>query len=204
MGLVFSSFTVSLDGFVADEHGEVGRLFDWYRSGPVEVRLRGYDLTFQMSEASAAYWRRNDTEGAFIAGRGIFDDAHGWGGKPPGNSPTIVVTHRPPPPGWPPIPDAPFTFVDNLDDALTVAAEMAGGGDINVAGVDIMRQCLDLGALQEIRVDVAAVLLHNGVRHLDGLQRRDISLAQIEIVEGAGVTHIRYAVSYGDIEEKSS
>ena len=75
---------------------------------------------------------------------------------------------------------------------------------INVAGVDIMRQCLDLGALQEIRVDVAAVLLHNGVRHLDGLQRRDISLAQIEIVEGAGVTHIRYAVSYGDIEEKSS
>jgi dihydrofolate reductase len=196
VSVVFSSFTTSLDGFIADERGRVGRLFDWYDSGDVEVPLRGYGLVFHMSQASADYWRRNDTEGAFIAGRGIFDDANGWGGRPPGDSPTVVVTHRPPPDGWPPVPDAPFTFVDSLEEALRVARELAGGGDINVAGADIVRQCLDLGALDELRIDLAPVLLHGGTRYLDGIARRGIELTQLEVVEGEQITHIRYRVDY--------
>jgi hypothetical protein len=78
VGIVFSSFTTSLDGFIADANGQVGHLFDWYDYADVEVPLRGYGLTFHMSQASADYWHQNDTEGAFIAGRGIFDDARGW------------------------------------------------------------------------------------------------------------------------------
>ncbi|MGK9220245.1 MULTISPECIES: dihydrofolate reductase family protein [unclassified Microbacterium] len=198
MGVVFSSFTTSLDGFIADEHGRVGALFDWYENGDVEVPLRGYGLVFHMSQASADYWRQNDTEGAFVAGRGIFDDARGWGGRPPGDSPTVVVTHRPPPEGWPPVPDAPFTFVGDLDEGLRIARELAGDGDINVAGADIVRQCLDRGVLEEIRIDLAPVLLHAGTRYLDGIARRDIELTQLQVVEGTGVTHIRYAVAYRD------
>jgi dihydrofolate reductase len=196
MGKVFSSFTTSLDGFIADAHGQVGDLFDWYNNGEVEVHLRGYGLTFHMSQASADYWHQNDTEGAFIAGRGIFDDAGGWGGKPPGDSPTIVVTHRPPPEGWPPIADAPFTFVDNLEEALRLARDIAGDGDINVAGADIVRQCLDLGTLQEIRIDLAPVLLHDGTRYLGDISRRGIELTQLQVVEGNNITHIRYGVTY--------
>ncbi|PXY23932.1 dihydrofolate reductase family protein [Prauserella flavalba] len=196
MGTIFSSFTTSLDGFIADENGQVGFLFDWYNNGEVEVPLRGYGLTFHMSQASADYWQQNDTEGAFIAGRGIFDDAKGWGGRPPGDSPTIVVTHRPPPEDWPPIPDAPFTFVDNLDDALRAARDIAGEGDINVAGADIVRQCLDLGVLDEIRIDLAPVLLHSGTRYLDDITRRGIELTQLQVVEGKNIIHIRYGVSY--------
>ena len=97
MGVIFSSFTMSLDGFVAYPDDSVGALFDWYNSGDVEVRPAGYPITFRMSEASAAYWHQNETEGVFIAGRRIFDHANGWGGKPPNDSPTFVVTHRPPP-----------------------------------------------------------------------------------------------------------
>lgn len=37
MGIVFSSFTTSLDGFIADADGRVGKLFDWYDNGEVEV-----------------------------------------------------------------------------------------------------------------------------------------------------------------------
>lgn len=197
MGIIFSSFTMSLDGFIADAKGQVGHLFDWYESGDVEVVLRGYDLTFHMSQPSADYWQQNDTEGAFIAGRGIFDDASGWGGKPPANTPTIVLTHRPAPEGWPPVSDAPFTFVDNLDDALRIARETAGDGDINIAGADVVRQCLDLGVLEEIRVDLAPVLLHGGTRYLDDIARRGIQLRQLQVVEGNNITHIRYGVSYG-------
>lgn len=202
MGVVFSSHTASLDGFIADAEGKVGHLFDWYDSGDVEVPLRGYGLTFHMSQASADYWHQNDTEGAFIAGRGIFDDAQGWGGKPPGNSPTIVITHRPAPEGWPPVPDAPFTFVDDLEEALRLAREIAGDGDINVAAADIIRQCLDLGVLEEIRVDLVPVLLHDGIRYLDGIKRHGIELTQLQVVEGAGVTHIRYGVTYAKPQKR--
>ncbi len=197
MGIVFSSFSTSLDGFIAGPDGRVGHLFDWYSSGDVEVHLRGYGLTFHLSQASADYWHRTDTEGAFVAGRGIFDAAGGWGGRPPGNSPTIVVTHRAPPQDWPPIPDAPFTFVDDLQEALSQARRIAGDGDINVAGADIVRQCLDLGVLDEIRMDLMPVLLHRGIRYLDGLTRRNVELEQVEVVEGNNVTHLRYRVAYG-------
>jgi hypothetical protein len=39
---IVSSFTTSLDGFIADANGQVGHLFDWYDYGDVEVPLRGY------------------------------------------------------------------------------------------------------------------------------------------------------------------
>jgi dihydrofolate reductase len=197
MGIVFSSFTSSLDGFIADADGQVGHLFDWYYSGDVPVELRGYGLSFRMSQASADYWARNDTEGAFITGRRVFDQARGWGGRPPGNSPTIVVSHRPPPDTWPPLPNAPFTFVTGLEEALDTARSLAGEGDINVAGADIVRQCLDLGVLDEIRVDLAPILLHGGTRYIDGLERDDIELRQLQVVEGNNIVHIRYGVSYG-------
>ncbi|PZF80297.1 dihydrofolate reductase family protein [Jiangella anatolica] len=196
MSRIFSSFTMSLDGFVAYPDDSVGDLFDWYRNGDVEVTPAGYPITFRMSAASADYWRRNDTEGVFVCGRRIFDHANGWGGRPPNDSPTFVVTHRPPPANWPPVPDAPFTFVDSLESALDQARVVADGRDINVAGPDIAQQCLNLGVLTEVRVDLVPILMRAGVRYFDNLQNEHTHLELIELVEGKNVTHLRYRVSY--------
>ncbi|RIQ20384.1 dihydrofolate reductase family protein [Jiangella rhizosphaerae] len=196
MGVVFSSFTMSLDGFVAYPDDSVGALFDWYDNGPVEVRPAGYPITFHMSEASAAYWRQNETEGVFIAGRRIFDHANGWGGKPPNDSPTFVVTHRPPPANWPPIPDAPFTFVDSVESALSQARAIAGDKDIGVAGPNIAQQCINLGALEEIRVDLVPILMREGIRYLDNIENDRTHLELLQVVEGKNVTHLRYGVTY--------
>lgn len=196
MGVIFSSFTMSLDGFVAYPDDSVGALFDWYNSGDVEVRPAGYPITFRMSEASAAYWHQNETEGVFIAGRRIFDHANGWGGKPPNDSPTFVVTHRPPPANWPPIPDAPFTFVDSVQSALEQARAIAGGKDIGVAGPNIAQQCVNLGVLEEIRVDLVPILMRDGVRYLDNIENERTHLELLQVVEGKNVTHLRYGVSY--------
>lgn len=196
MGVVFSSFTMSLDGFVAYPDDSVGALFDWYTSGDVEVRPAGYPIVFRMSEASAAYWRQNETEGVFIAGRRIFDHANGWGGRPPNDSPTFVVTHRPPPADWPPVPDAPFTFVGSVEEALAGARAVAGDQDIGVAGPTIVQQCIDLGVLEEIRVDLVPILLRDGVRYFDHLQNERTHLELLQVVEGHQVTHLRYGVSY--------
>lgn len=191
---IFARFTMSLDGFIALPDDSVGPLFDWYDNGDVEVPLKGYGLTFKMSEASARYWHETDTEGAFVTGRRLFDYAGGWGGRPPGGSPTFVVTHRPPPADWPPLPDAPFTFVGTLDEALDQARAAAGDGDIGVAGPNIAQQCLRLGVLDEVRVDLAPVILGHGIRffdHLDGLQ---VTLEDPQVVQGTRVIHLRYPV----------
>jgi dihydrofolate reductase len=196
MGIIFSSFTMSLDGFIAYPDDSVGELFDWYNNGDVEVTPAGYPITFKMSEQSAAYWRQNETEGVFVCGRRIFDYTNGWGGKPPNDSPTFVVTHRPPPPDWPPIPDAPFTFVDNLESALEQARAVSDGKDIGVAGPSIAQQCLNLGVLDEIRVDLVPIFLRKGIRYFDNIENEKIKLELLQIVEGKKVTHLRYKVTY--------
>ncbi len=133
---------MSLDGFIADPDDRVGPLFDWYFNGDVEITPPGYPITFRMSAPSAEYWRQNDTEGAFVCGRRLFDDTSGWGGRPPGGSPTFVVTHRPPPAEWPPVPDG-AVHVRHRGHAVDLARAVAGEGDVGVAGPDIAQQCLN-------------------------------------------------------------
>lgn len=197
MARVVSQFSTSLDGFIAYANDDVGPLIDWYNSGDVEVKPAGYPITFRMSEASARYWHEvADVEGAFVCGRRIFDHTHGWGGNPPNGVPTFVVTHRPPPEDWPPRPDAPFTFVDGLESALEQAKAVAGDHDVGVAGADIAQQCLNAGLLDELRIDLVPVLLGQGIRYLDNLDDAGVKLEGPRVVEGVGVTHLRYQVTY--------
>lgn len=194
MARIVSQFSTSLDGFIAGPDDQVGPLFDWYDNGEVEVTppSDGYPITFHMSEASARYWRQVDREGAFVTGRRLFDFTKGWGGRPPGGSPTFVVSHRPPPGDWPPVPDAPFTFVDNLDDALDQARAVAGDGDVGVAGADLVQQCLQAGHLDEVRIDLVPVLLGSGIRYFDNLAGGPIAFEDPEIFQGTRVTHLIY------------
>ncbi|MQA11438.1 MAG: hypothetical protein GEU98_23375 [Pseudonocardiaceae bacterium] len=196
MGIVFASFSTSLDGFIARPDNHVGPLFDWYWNGDVEVTPPGYPITFHMTAASAAYWKEVSTEGAFITGRRLFDFTSGWGGSPPNDSPTFVLTHRPPPADWPPRPDAPFTFVNDLESAMTQAKEAAGDGDIGVAGPNVAQQCLNAGLLDEVRIDLVPVLLGSGIRYFDHLDE-EVGFEDPIVVEGNRVTHLRYRVKKG-------
>lgn len=98
---VIAGFSTSLDGFIADPDGNVGPLFDWYQNGDVEVPLPGYGLIFHMTR--------------------------GWGGRPPGNNPAFVVSHRPAPADFPPFPGGPpYTFVhDGAAAAIAMAQDAA-------------------------------------------------------------------------------
>jgi hypothetical protein len=110
---VVASFSMSLDGFIADPEDRVGPLFDWLFNGTVEITPPGYPITYKMSPASARYWTETTDgfdQGSIVCGRRTFDHTSGWGGRPPGFEHAFVVTHQPPPPDWPPFPDAPFMF----------------------------------------------------------------------------------------------
>jgi hypothetical protein len=54
--------------------------------------------------------------------------------------------------------------------------------------------CLNAGLLDEISVDIAAVLLGSGVRLFDRLAGTPVVLGNPTAIQGVGVTHLRYPV----------
>ena len=65
---------------------------------------------------------------------------------------------------------------------------------MGVHGAQTIQQCLDAGLLDEIHIDLAAVLLGAGVRLFDHLGNTPVVLGDPTVVIGVGVTHLRYPV----------
>jgi dihydrofolate reductase len=195
MSKVVAIMSMSLDGFVADRDGGVTEVFDWYfNSGDVEIQTGGSDpMTFKVSEPSAAHLRGLTSGlGAMLTGRRTFDAAHGWGGNH-GWGPAFVLTHAVPA-GWP-RPNSTVHFVlDGVESAVKQAKAAAAGKSVGVHGADTIQQCLNAGLLDEIHVDIASVLLGSGVRLFDHLAGTPAVLGNPTVIQGVGVTHLRYPV----------
>lgn len=195
MSKVIALMSVSLDGFVADLNNDVSKVFAWYmNSGNVEFNTGGSDpMTFNVSEPSAQNLRELWSElGAVMTGRRTFEKANGWGGNHAWG-PAFVVTHNIPA-GWP-RPNSTVHFVtDGIESAVKQAKAAAGGKSVAVHGADTIQQCLNAGLLDEIHVDVAALLLGSGIRLFDRLADMPAVLGNPKVIQGVGVTHMRYPV----------
>jgi dihydrofolate reductase len=195
MSKVVAIMSMSLDGFVADRNDGVAEVFDWYmNSGDVEIHVGGGDpMTFHVSQPSADQLRGLISElGAMVSGRRTFDKAEGWGGNHAWG-PAFVVTHHIPD-GWP-RPNSTVHFVtDGIESAVKQAKAAAAGKSVGVHGADTIQQCLNGGLLDEIHVDIAAVLLGSGIRLFDRLAGTPSVLGNPTVVKGVGVTHLRYPV----------
>jgi dihydrofolate reductase len=195
MSKVVAIMSMSLDGFVADVNDGVAEVFDWYfNSGDVEFHTGGSDpMTFKVSAPSAEHLRSLTSRiGAMLTGRRTFDAAGGWGGNH-GWGPAFVLTHSIPD-GWP-RPNSTVHFVtDGIESAVKQAKVAAAGKSVGVHGADTIQQLLNAGLLDELHVDIAAVLLGSGVRLFDHLEGTPAILGDPTVVAGVGVTHLRYAV----------
>ena len=195
MSKVVAIMSISLDGYVADLNDGVAEVFDWYTSsGDVEIHTGGSDgMTFHVSQPSADHLHSLISElGAVLTGRRTFDKAEGWGGNHAWG-PAFVLTHQIPD-GWP-RPNSTVHFVtDGIDSAVAQAKAAAAGKSVGAHGADTIQQCLNAGLLDEIHVDIAAVLLGSGVRLFDHLAGTPVVLGDPRAVRGVGVTHLRYPV----------
>jgi len=195
MSKLVAIMSMSLDGYVADANDGVAEVFDWYfNSGDVEFHTGGADpMTFKVSGPSAEHLRALWSElGAVLTGRRTFEVAQGWGGNHAWG-PAFVLTHHVPD-GWP-RPDSTVHFVtDGLESAVHQAKTAAAGKSVGVHGADTIRQLLNAGLLDEIAVDVAAVFLGSGVRLFDRLAGTPAVLGNPAVIQGVGVTHLRYPV----------
>lgn len=197
MSKIYTGASVSLDGYIAGP-GESGfeHLFAWYGNGDVEVTTANPELTMRMTPENAEHVRTiTDMTGAIVVGRKLFDYTDGWGGRHPMDKPVVVVTHSVPD-GWPRA-DAPFEFVtDGIEPAIARARELAGDKGVAVNGGTIASQCLDAGLLDEIWVDLVPVVLGGGTPYFSQLGGAPYPVeGPIDVVDGRGVTHLRYRVT---------
>ena len=194
---VIIQMSLSLDGYIAGPNdsdtnglGDRGeRLHNWMFAGggaPGEG-LTGADQEVFDDLRSAT--------GAMITGRRLYDITHGWEGTHPfGAVPTFVVSRDVPeevPSGA-----TPFIFVrDGIASAVAQAKEAAGERDVYViGGASTVRQLLDAGLADELRIDLIPFLLGGGIRLFDKLGRKPISLEQVRTTSSSAVTHVRYRV----------
>jgi dihydrofolate reductase len=194
MGKVTAQFTMSLDGFIAGPNDEVDHIFRWYSSGDTDFPVPGTDRVFKISRASAELLREEwDRIGAIVTGRRDFDVSGAWGGTPPLGVPCFIVTHRVPQ-EW--VKDgSPFTFVtDGVESAIRQAQHAAGDKHVGVGGSTITQQCLKAGMLDEIQIDLAPILLGTGIRLFGDVGTEPIELERTGVVEGTGVTHLKFRV----------
>jgi dihydrofolate reductase len=188
--------SMSLDGFVAGPNESVDnglgdggeRLHEWIFAGAptehggVPGRPEGVNGEV-MDEAMAT--------GAVVAGRGTFEPAKGWGGDHHDGVPIFILSRQRPEvdPSWPLV-----TYVPNVETAMARAKEAAGDKDVLVHGATVAQLSLAAGVLDEIQIHLIPVLLGKGRRLFEHLGTDHIELEPVRVLEGSGVTHLRYRV----------
>ena len=104
-----------------------------------------------------------------------------------------VLTHQIPA-GWPRPNSTVYFVTDGIESAVRQAKAAAAGKSVGVHGADTIQQLLNAGLLDELPIDIAALLLGSGVRLFDRLAGTPVVLGNATVVQGVGVTHLRYPV----------
>lgn len=189
---------------------DIGVSLDGYAAGPNQSREDPlgegaealHKWMFDEPEENRAEIDAIVSANAFIMGRNMFGPIRGdwdeewngwWGEDPPYHGPVFVLTHF----ARPAVEmegGTTFNFVtDGIESALTQASVAAGDGDVAIAGgAETVRQFLNAGAIDELRLHVAPVLLGSGERLLD-----DVPGLELETLSVRGnrlVTHMNYRV----------
>jgi dihydrofolate reductase len=166
----------SLDGFIAAPGDDMRWIFEVL--GPSQT----------VEDVIAA-------TGSIIMGRRTYEVEDGdrpgiYGGAWSG--PFFVLTHQRPTnvPQW-----MTGLFIhDGIEDAVSRARAASGGKNVGLLGATIARQCLDLGLLDEIVVQVAPVLLGAGIRLFERSGGSAIKLERISTAESGKLTDLRFRV----------
>jgi len=199
VGKIITEASMSLDGFIAKQDNTIGRLLDWLQNGDVAVVSPAGDITFHLTPPSAEHWRRWTSQlGALVVGRALFDFVDGWNGRHTLDVPVVVVTHQIPH-DWVELhPDAPFLFVtEGVEVAVTRAQQLAGDRTVFVRAGAIARQCLALGLLDEVMVDLVAVVMGKGQPFFGELSLEDVPLGDPTVcIQGRHVTHLVFPVAH--------
>jgi len=194
MSTVYSTASMSLDGYIAYGDDDPGALFDWYQAGDVEVTTAMSSLTFHLSRPSADYVADLTANlGALVVGRRLFDVTDGWTGRHPYDVPVVVLTHEPPV-DWHYPGEENFHFVTGgIEAAVEKARSVATGRDVSVAAGEVATQALEAALLDEVRIDLVPVVLGAGRPYFVGGATHELG-EPTTLIQAERVTHLVYPV----------
>lgn len=178
MATVIVHATITLDGFLADPDGGVDWMFG--RPSAPEDDAVVEDVVARIGAVVGGANRSQTIEDGELPYGGML------------KVPVYLMTHRP----HEPIErdGTTYTFVvDDIAEAVALASAAAGDRWVSLLGGSISRQCLQLGLVDELHLDVAPVLLGEGISLFAGLGQR-IELERLETSAYASETHLRYRV----------
>lgn len=189
MARVIAGMVMSLDGFVAGRNGDLSRLY------PDMAAMRDSEAVQEAIRAT----------GSVVMGRRSYAMGNGDFTGYEFQVPIFVVTHE--------VPAEPadgqndrlsFTFVpEGVERAISLAKRAAGDRDVTVVGgPDVIRQGIAAGLVDELHIDLRAVLLGDGLRMFDAPEggaspntpSAPIDLEQVGLATSPGVIHLRYRV----------
>ena len=182
MAKVIVGMTISLDGFVADQNGNAGRLY------PDLAALRH---TAYMKDAIEQ------------TGQSSWGEGRSRWGTPTRNVgnyefqvPIFVLTHHPPSVAPKQDEHLTFTFVtDGVESAVAQAKAAARDKAVQVVGgVSIAQQLLDAGLVDELHVDIMPVFLGIGLRSFESSSLERVRLEKINVQEVGARTSLRFRV----------
>jgi dihydrofolate reductase len=177
MSIVTCDLSVSLDGYSSGPNQSIDQPFG---DGVGDDGHALHSWMFDHGEEHRAELAEITAAGAFIMGRNMFSPGRGdwdlnwvgwWGPDPPYHTPVFVLTHHERDQvemeG-----DTTFHFVTGgPQEALDLARKAAGDRNVSIAGgVHTINQYLAIGAIDELRLHVAPVVLDiSYVRLFDGV-----------------------------------
>lgn len=178
MGKVFIHATITLDGYMAGVGGDMSWMQD------LEVVNEDYEVVNKVTaEIGAIVGGSNKTNT-------IEDDGEPYGGTV--KVPVFLMTHE----AHEPVEKDGVTYnfvVDDIKLAVEKAKAAAGDKNVSLLGGSISRQCLKLGLVDEIVLDVEPLLLGEGISLFEGLGEK-IQLKRLDTSAFAGETHLRFQV----------
>ncbi len=182
MTKVIIGMAMSLDGFVNDRNGDVGRLY------PDLEALRKTEV---LQDAI-----RNT--GAVLMGRHAYDMAQGDFTGYEFQVPIFVLTHH--------VPEKvakgengrfKFNFITDGIESAVEKAKAAAGADkyvTVVGGADTFQQCINKRLFDELEIDLVPVLLGEGLRLFERISAENIKLEIMKVTESPVGTNLRYRV----------
>ncbi len=207
MTKVFFSVTMSVDGCIAPEFMQLDQpaekwLSQWMELQKYVFQQRFFRENLKLGEGGETGQDNRILEETFnrtgvsIMGKRMFDggERH-WPEEAPFHTSVFVLTHEVRSP-WERKGGTMFHFVnDGIESALQQARDAAGSRDIRIAGgANAILQYLNAGLVDEFSIALSPVLLGNGLRLFDGVDRRSVSVDIVEAIHSPMVTHLNYAV----------
>ncbi|MGE5084707.1 MAG: dihydrofolate reductase family protein [Bacillota bacterium] len=203
-----AAFAVSLDGFGAGPNQSLenplgvrgSELHKWFFKTKAFQKMHGGGDGVEDVDNTFAE-RSFENIGAWIMGRNMFGPIRGpwrndewrgwWGENPPYHVPVFVLTHHK---REPLIMDGGTTFyfvTDGIESALKKAKEAAKGKDIRIGGgVQVIREYLQAGLIDELHLVYSPVLLGSGENLFTDIDMPKLGFSVIEKAETADATHI--------------